>query len=174
VRIGKLWIGPPWERPPAEAVPVVIDPGRAFGTGAHPTTRLCAEWLLDLEATSVLDVGCGSGVLAIVAARLGFEPVVAVDDDPAAIDATERNARANGVCIVAKRADALRDSLPPAEIVIANISAETLVALAPRLATRTLVTSGYGADSPLALNGFTRAGCRVSEGWAADLWQRPQ
>ena len=74
VRVGPLWIGPPWETAPGDALAVVIDPGRAFGTGAHPTTRLCLELLLDLPRTSLLDVGCGSGVLSIAAARLGFGP----------------------------------------------------------------------------------------------------
>src|SRR5206468_8894660 len=70
VRVGPLWIGPPWESAPADANAVVIDPGRAFGTGAHPTTRLCLELLLEAPRGRVLDVGCGSGVLAISAARL--------------------------------------------------------------------------------------------------------
>ncbi|HKS78772.1 MAG TPA: 50S ribosomal protein L11 methyltransferase, partial [Gaiellaceae bacterium] len=65
VRVGRLWVGPPWEEPPLDAVAVVIDPGRAFGTGAHATTRLCLELLQELEPASLLDVGCGSGVLSI-------------------------------------------------------------------------------------------------------------
>ena len=68
VVIGSLWVGPPWEQPPPGAVAVVIDPGRAFGTGAHATTRLCLELLQDVEPTSLLDVGCGSGVLSVAAA----------------------------------------------------------------------------------------------------------
>jgi ribosomal protein L11 methyltransferase len=72
VRIGPLWVGPPWEHPPPVAIAVVVDPGRAFGTGAHPTTRLCLEALLDLQRGSLLDVGCGSGVLAIAAALLAL------------------------------------------------------------------------------------------------------
>ncbi len=95
--VGSLWIGPPWEQPPPELTAVVIDPGQAFGTGAHPTTRLCLEFLVGLERGSLLDVGCGSGVLAIAAARLGFGPVFAIDTDPAAIEATTRNAAANGI-----------------------------------------------------------------------------
>ena len=87
-RAGPFWIGPPWELPPRDVVPVVIDPGRAFGTGAHATTRLCVELLADLKPQSILDIGCGSGVVAIAAALLGFAPVTAVDVDPAAIDST--------------------------------------------------------------------------------------
>ena len=75
----------------------VVDPGRAFGTGGHATTRLCLELLDGVERGSLLDVGCGSGVLAIAAARLGFGPVLALDHDPAALEATKRNAAANGV-----------------------------------------------------------------------------
>ena len=72
VRVGDLWIGQPWQEQPSDAIVVVIDPGRSFGTGAHPTTRLCLELLAKLPRGSVVDVGCGSGVLAIAAAKLGF------------------------------------------------------------------------------------------------------
>ena len=95
--VGRVWVGPPWEEPPADAIAVVIDPGRAFGTGGHPTTRLCLELLSELEPGSLLDVGCGSGVLAIAAARLGFAPVTALDDDVAAVEATRAKRPANGV-----------------------------------------------------------------------------
>src|SRR5205814_789757 len=94
---GRLWVGPPGEPPPAGLVPVVVDPGRAFGTGAHPTTRLCLELLQELAPGSLLDVGCGSGVLSIAAAKLGFAPVSAVDLDAVALEVTKANAAANGV-----------------------------------------------------------------------------
>ncbi len=81
VTVGRLWVGPPWEEAPAGTIPVVVDPGRAFGTGAHPTTRLCLELLQEIEPTSLVDVGCGSGVLSIAAAKLGFSPVFALDLD---------------------------------------------------------------------------------------------
>src|SRR6266508_1864708 len=71
VRAGGVWIGPPWEKPPTDALAVVVEPGRAFGTGAHPTTRACVELLSRVEPVSLVDAGCGSGVLAIVAAKLG-------------------------------------------------------------------------------------------------------
>jgi ribosomal protein L11 methyltransferase len=84
VQVGELWVGPPWEEPPAGVSAVVVDPGRAFGTGSHSTTRLCLEVLQTLERTELLDIGCGSGVLAIAAALLGFAPVRGVDVEPPA------------------------------------------------------------------------------------------
>ena len=93
---------PPWARPAAaEGIDIVIDPGQAFGTGAHPTTRLCLELLLELAGRRgpLADLGCGSGVLAIAAAKLGFSPVGAVDHEVAAVEATRANARANGVTL---------------------------------------------------------------------------
>jgi ribosomal protein L11 methyltransferase len=174
VRVGPLWVGPPWERPPGDAVAVVIDPGRAFGTGAHATTRLCLELLAELPRGSMLDVGCGSGVLAIAAARLGFSPVTALDRDPQAIESTERNAAANGVEITAGIGDALRDPLPAAEVVVANLTLEAVEGLAGRLVCTRGVTSGYLASDPLQLPGFSRVERRERDGWAADLFERRQ
>ena len=92
----RLTVRPPWEPPGTTPLDVVIDPGQAFGTGAHATTRLCLELLLEVGPPgSLLDLGCGSGVLAIAAARLGFAPVVAVDNDPAAVAAANANAALN-------------------------------------------------------------------------------
>jgi ribosomal protein L11 methyltransferase len=168
VAIGPLWIGPPWERPPAAAVPVVIDPGRAFGTGSHATTRLCLELLLEQEPTSVLDVGCGSGILSIAAAALGFAPVTAIDLDPAAIQETTRNAAANGAAVDAKVLDASAGRLPPAGLTIANVSLEAVVALDPT--GRTLVTSGYLERDTPNVSGWTPVRRLVRDGWAADLF----
>ena len=112
VRVGPLWIGPPWEQPDADAVAVVIDPGRAFGTGAHATTRLCLELLVGLEPTGLVDVGCGSGVLAVAAAKLRFAPVIALDDDETAVETARENAAANGVDLDVRLADALVAPLP--------------------------------------------------------------
>src|SRR5439155_20756756 len=83
VQLGPLWVGLAWEERHAEGAAVIIDPGRAFGTGGHPATRLCLELLLAVERGRLVDVGCGSGVVAIAAAGLGFDPVVASDHDPA-------------------------------------------------------------------------------------------
>ena len=167
--VGRLWVGPPWEEAPAGLTAVVIDPGRAFGTGAHPTTRLCLELLQELEPASLLDVGCGSGVLSIAAALLGFAPVTAIDLDDAAVEATLANARVNGVELSAYRADALAVELPQAEIAVANIALEVVERLLLRLPARRVVASGYlDRDEPHA-EGWTRAGRRTADGWAADL-----
>jgi ribosomal protein L11 methyltransferase len=171
-RIGPLWVGPPWEPAPADALSVVIDPGRAFGTGAHATTRLSLELLLDLPRGSVLDVGCGSGVLAIAAARLGFSPVRAVDFDPAAVEATRANAESNGVEVEVWLADATTDALPPAELALLNVSAETVAEVAPRLASPLVVASGYLAGDNPVLSGFRSRRRVEAEGWAADLLAR--
>jgi len=172
VRIGPLWVGPPWEDAPADALSVVIDPGRAFGTGAHATTRLCLELLLQTPSATLLDVGCGSGVLAIAAARLGFEPVLALDDDAHAVEATLANAAANGVSVEARRADALHDPLPSAGVVVANIALEPIEALAPRLDAPVLIASGYLERDHPRLGGWRHVERRVAGEWAADRFGR--
>jgi len=172
VRVGPVWIGPPWHQPPPEALAVIIDPGRAFGTGGHATTRLCLELLLDLERGSLLDVGCGSGVLAIAGARLGFGPVTALDSDPAAVEAARRNAEANGVALDVLHADALRDTLPCAETAVANVTLQAVQGVAPRLDVRRLVASGYLEGERPLIAGYEEVERRRAEGWAADLLER--
>lgn len=172
VRIGPLWIGPPWQEPEPGALAVVIDPGRAFGTGAHPTTRLCLELLLECEPGSVVDLGCGSGVLAIAAARLGFRPVTALDLDEAAVAASRANAAANDVRIEVRRSDVLVDPLPDAGTGIANIAAREIEAVAPRFRGRTLVVSGFLAEAGPRLAGWRSRARRELEGWAAELLER--
>ena len=173
VEIGRLWVGPPWEEAREGLLPVVIDPGRAFGTGAHPTTRLCLELLQEVESASLLDLGCGSGVLAIAAARLGFAPVTALDNDPDAVEATLANAEANGVSLDVRLVDVLADSLPPAEVAVCNISLPVLEALAPRLEYRTLVASGFLANEQPRLSGFEVVERREQPEWGA-LVARPR
>jgi ribosomal protein L11 methyltransferase len=172
VLVGPLWVGPPWETAPEDAVAVTIDPGRAFGTGAHPTTRLCLELLVELPRGALLDVGCGSGVLAIAAARLGFAPVVAVDAADAAVAAARENAAANGVELDVRLLDAAAGELPAAETVVANVDLATVERLAPRLDARRLVLSGYLASDVPRISGFEHAGRRELDGWAAERFGR--
>ena len=170
VRVGPLWVGPPWEEPPADATAVVIDPGRAFGTGAHPTTQLCLEALIELERGSLLDVGCGSGVLSIGGALLGYGPVAGLDTDPAAVEATRENAAANGVEVEARQHDGTASELPAADVTVANISLEGVSGLRPR--SGVLVTSGYLVSERPEPAGYAHAGRRELDGWAADVYRR--
>lgn len=172
VRVGAVWVGPPWEEPEPDAIAVVIDPGRAFGTGGHATTRLCLELLQAELRGSVLDVGCGSGVLSIAAAKLGFAPVVALDVDELAVEATARNAETNGVEVDVRHLDALAGELPAADLTLANIALEPDVALGPRLRSARAITSGYLAADRPSLRGYAHAGRAERDGWAADLHVR--
>ena len=136
---GRLYVRPPWEEPAVRGgvEEVVIDPGGAFGTGTHPTTRMCLELLLEVQARgSFCDLGCGSGVLAIAAAKLGFAPVVGVDADRAALAESERNARANGVEIEVRHTDLRRGTAPVAGVVAANLTAGLCAAVAQSWAMR--------------------------------------
>ncbi len=133
----RLWIVPSWSEPPEQdAVNILLDPGLAFGTGTHPTTRLCLEWLdaHDVTNLKVIDYGCGSGILAIAAALLGAESVIGVDNDPQALIATMENARRNSItqritCYLPKEAPS-----SPVPLLLANILAGPLIELAPKLA----------------------------------------
>jgi ribosomal protein L11 methyltransferase len=170
VRIGELWLGPPWAEPDRDAVAVVIEPGLAFGTGAHATTRLCLELLLGCERSSVLDLGCGSGVLAVAAARLGFAPVTALDMDVHAVEAARENARRNDVEVEVEHADVFEDDLPEARLSLANITLEAAEHLAPRLSAEQLIVSGYLVAEQPAPAGWEHRERRESNGWAADLF----
>jgi len=172
VAVGRFWVGPPWEEPSPGLEPIVVDPGRAFGTGAHPTTQLCLELLQTIEPASLLDIGCGSGVLSIGAAKLGFAPVTGVDLDDAAIEATTANARANGVEIAARVGDALTDELPLTDVAVANVALDVVEALAPRIDARQFVTSGYLDRDEPQLDSWERFDRRTADGWAADLIRR--
>jgi ribosomal protein L11 methyltransferase len=172
VRIGPLWVGPPWDEPPPDAVSVVIEPGRAFGTGGHATTQLCLELLLGLPRGSLLDVGCGSGVLSVAAAKLGFAPVTAVDIEPAAVEATIANSATNGVRVTARKLDALRDELPRSDVAVVNIALPVVEAVVPRLRSARIVTSGYLAGQRATVSGFRHVERRQADGWAADLYER--
>ena len=163
VEIGRLWVGPPWEEPPAGQIAVVIDPGRAFGTGAHPTTRLCLELLQSVEPTSLLDIGSGSGVLSIAAAKLGFAPVTAVDLDDVAAETTRSNAAANRVEID------VTDELPDAELAVMNIALEVVEGMLPKLPVARAITSGYLDRDEPDVAGWQPVDRRLRDGWAADL-----
>ena len=168
---GGVWLGPPWETPPAGALAVVIDPGRAFGTGAHPTTRLCVELLAGLERRgSLLDVGCGSGVLAIAAARLGYGPIVAIDNDPVAVEVTRANAIANGVELDVWVVDAEGEPLPAADVAVANVLLHPVEAILARLDSTVAITSGYLAgEVPRTARWEARTRLEL-DGWSADLF----
>jgi ribosomal protein L11 methyltransferase len=171
VRVGPLWIGPPWEEGPDDAIVVSIEPGRAFGTGAHPTTQLCAELLLEVDRGSLLDLGCGSGVLSIVAAKIGFAPVVAFDSDENAVAATRANAAANDVDVEARLADVLGEDLPPTDVALAYITRPTLELVSPRVRSRRLISSGYLPSEETELAGFRHVRRLTRDSWAADLYE---
>jgi ribosomal protein L11 methyltransferase len=172
VTIGPLWIGPPWETADSGSTPIVIDPGQAFGTGAHATTRLCIELLLDLEPTGLVDLGCGSGVLAVAAAKLGFAPVLALDDDELAVEATRANAASNEVAVEARRADVLVDALPHVDVAVANIARAPVEQATERFQGRIVIASGYLEAERPEPPGWHSAVRRVEGDWAADLLVR--
>lgn len=166
IQVGRLWVGPPWEDATPGTVAVEIDPGRAFGTGAHATTRLCLELLQDLEPTSLLDVGCGSGVLSVAAAKLGFAPVTAVDVDEVALEVTRANAAANGVVVD------VATGLRPANLAVMNIALDVVERMLPDLPVERAITSGYLDRDEPRVDGWHRLDRRVRDGWAADLLER--
>jgi ribosomal protein L11 methyltransferase len=176
---GRLWVRPPWEEPAVRpgVVDLVIDPGRAFGTGAHPTTRLCLELLLGIDARgSFADLGCGSGVLAIAAARLGFSPVIALDSDRLAIEATIANARENGVALErVGRANLRAEPAPAADVLGANLMRPLLLRVAELMEgrPRALLASGLlDGEAEEVARAFAplREERRLSErGWTALL-----
>jgi ribosomal protein L11 methyltransferase len=145
----RLWIVPSWhEAPDPDALVLVLDPGMAFGTGSHPTTRLCLEWLERIVApgTAILDYGCGSGILAIAAAKLGANEVLGVDIDLQAVNAAKNNAERNDVS--ARFDDSARPITGQFDIVVANILANPLKALAPA------ITAHVRPGGRLALSGI--------------------
>lgn len=190
ISVGRIAIVPSWHEPPDPTACIVrIDPGAAFGTGTHPTTRLCLSWLdRHLAAgASVLDYGCGSGILSICAARLGAGAVAGVDIDPQALGTARENARRNGVdAHYTSPEDFARDGSRTFDLVIANILANPIMLLAPTLARRVrqggaLLLSGilerqagevaetFGAGEP----GLPLAVWGRDEGWVALAGRRP-
>ena len=161
----RLWIVPSWHTPPdPSAINIALDPGVAFGTGAHPTTRLCLRWLTETvtPGTDVLDYGCGSGILAIAAMKLGAARACGIDIDPQAVQAAQQNAQQNGVEFTWATAE--QDVAGPAQIVVANILANPLTVLAPLLARLTR------AGGQIALSGIlVEQADTVLEAYAPDF-----
>jgi ribosomal protein L11 methyltransferase len=179
---GRIRVRPPWHAPAGDAIDVVVDPAMAFGTGQHDTTRGCLELLLAVPPGPLVDIGCGSGVLAIAAVKLGFAPVWAWDVDPLAVAATIDNARANGVALTVGPRDALHARLPPAEVVVANLTATILTTLVPRIADRpprAAILSGMRREEIDAVcrawesTGLAPAERRVGPEWGSVLLTRP-
>lgn len=193
---GRLTVRPPWEPPGETPIDVVIDPAQAFGTGAHATTRLCLELMLNRHAAlggvapeaisptnrppgrfGFVDLGCGSGVLAIVAARLGWAPVLALDNDPVSVATAIENATANHVTIDVRRFDMRVDQVPGARLVAANVLAPPLLtwAASQRECPDELILSGllrHEADRVAAAFhplGLVERERRVRQEWAA-IW----
>jgi len=206
---GAITVRPPWEQPGETPIDVVIDPGQAFGTGAHATTRLSLELMVDasrplgvglaanipgeawpggehpglaanipVDASRplgpLLDLGCGSGVLGIVGARLGWKPVVAVDFDPASVEAAGANAAVNGVDLDVRRLDLRTDPLPAAPTVVANLLSPLLIAWAARLGRaqpRRVIASGIlEPEADEVARAFAASGLQVTARRARGEW----
>lgn len=184
---GRIYVRPPWEQPAQRGgvEEVVIDPGGAFGTGTHPTTRMCLELMLETDSKaagrrSFCDLGCGSGVLGIAAAKLGFEPVLGVDADRAAVDESDRNGRANYVQLELRHMNLRSDPAPVAEVVAANLTAPLLRVVAEGwaatgerpgalIASGLLRTEADGIAAAFAAAGLAERRRLVSGDWAAFL-----
>ena len=181
VQVGGIHVRAPWHDAPPEGIDIVIDPGQAFGTGAHATTQMCVHLLQDLPAGGPLaDLGCGSGVLAIAAARLGFSPVTAFDNELAAIEATLANASANDVTLDrVARHDLRTEPAPVGDVTVANLVRPLLLEVAALLPEQpgTLIVSGLlegEEDEVAAAFAPLRERRRLRlQGWSALLLTRP-
>lgn len=176
--IGPLRVRPPWEPPRAGALDVVIDPGQAFGTGSHPTTRLSLELLVRIPAGGALaDWGCGSGILALAAARLGYDPVLACDHEAASVAATHAAAATNEIVVEARRLDLRRAPGPWAPTVTANLVRPLLLevaALMERPPARLIASGLETGEVDEVVAAFAARGLRLADrrdggGWAAIL-----
>jgi ribosomal protein L11 methyltransferase len=180
IRVGSFLVRPTWSDASAKgAIVIALDPGMAFGTGLHPTTQQCLEALstLRLDGRRVLDVGTGSGILAIAAAKQGASEVVAVDVDPIAVGAAAQNAERNGARLDVRRGSA-EDVAGEFDVVLANLVGPVLVAIAPSLRARlrrsgSLVVAGIVRDAePDVLVAFARSGLGVVDRQQRDDWIR--
>jgi len=170
----EFWIVPTWHEPPAQAKEVIrLDPGLAFGTGTHPTTRMCLRWIARNGGSGrVLDYGCGSGILAIGAAKFGATEVIAVDIDQAAVDSTVLNAEANHVTLVSGLPEAAQGVF---DVVLANILATPLKVLAPLLCAHVkagghLVLAGILERQAEELKAAYAPYCKLSVADTEDGW----
>lgn len=183
---GRLVVAPDWAPASGAEIEIILDESGAFGLGTHPTTRRCLELLLETRPSgSFVDLGCGTGVLAILAARIGFDPVFAVDLSPESVEATQRNARANEVSLHARVLDLKSEEPPRADAFAANVPpvvhqrlAECLPVSAPGLG----VVSGFHAgEAEAVLSGYRGTGARVDvrddvHGWTVAVlsWPLPE
>jgi ribosomal protein L11 methyltransferase len=179
VAVGPLYVRAPWHAPRRDLLDVCVDVGMAFGTGAHPTTRQCLEGLAGLTPSPLVDLGTGSGVLALAAARLSFCPVLGLDVDPVAVEAARANARANGLKVDVRVADLgdPAEALPEADVAVANLSLPVILTLAERVAgvrgepwrPRRLLLAGLleaqGEQAAAAFAGYQTRRRSVDEGW---------
>jgi ribosomal protein L11 methyltransferase len=184
VCVGDLLVRPPWAPARDGLVDIVIDPAQAFGTGAHPTTRLCLELMLELDpAGALVDLGCGSGVLAIAAARLGWAPVLGLDHDLDAVRATCDNAAANGAPVQVRRHDLMRDGpAPGAPTVLANLLRPLLLRVARDgfagpspdvlIVSGLLAPEGDEVAAAFAVHGLREDARRQDGDWVALLLRR--
>ncbi len=188
VHVGRLWVGPPWlaEGAPEEAERLVIEPKMAFGTGDHPTTSLCLEAVDDYmrrhPGATVLDVGTGTGVLAIAAKRLGASRVVGTDNDEVAVELAKENAELNGTPDVELSSAELTAVEGPFDLVVANILANTLVELAPLIEPKVkdrlvlagvLVPQREQVEAAYLARGLVSAGAKVVGEWIRIDLERP-
>ncbi len=176
VQVGRLWVGPPWEADsaPKDKVRLVIEPKMAFGTGDHPTTSLCLAaidtYMASHPGASVLDVGTGTGVLAIAAKKLGASRVVGTDNDAMSVELAQENAAVNGTPDVELSGKELTQVTGTFELVVANILANTLIALAPLIAPKVkdrLVLAGVLAPQKAEVEAAYRAQGLIPEAGAA-------
>lgn len=188
IEVGRIGVRPSWWDATEGLIDVVVDPGRAFGTGGHPTTRLTLALLLVLEEAGeasgpLADWGTGSGVLAIAAAKLGWGPITACDREPAALEAATANAEANGVGVTIERVDVREEAPPVAPTVTANLTGQLLIDCARHLGDaaeipRNLACSGMleeevdGVAEAFAAYGLSEAERRNEGDWAALLLRR--
>jgi ribosomal protein L11 methyltransferase len=181
IDVGPLRVRPPWAPERPGALDVVIDPGQAFGTGSHPSTRLTLALLVDASPGGPLaDWGCGSGILSVAAARLGFDPVLACDHESESVAATEAAAAANGVELTATRCDLRRAPGPWAPTVLANLVRPLLLEIAGLMERppERLIASGLTLDevgdvaAAFERHGLRLASRRDGDGWSAILLAR--